>query len=198
MAFATIKRGANRTYSVLSEYSSPFFISKELLDKFSLKIDSQLTEEEFYSLKEKVLSFNCRKKALEYLSRREHTTKELKIKLSQKEFPPEIIDKQLEKLEDENLLNNKRFAQQLIYSRQLKNPEGPALLIQRLIAKGVSRTTAAETVTIYFEDEQNLKTSLDKAVQRAKRKKGSLEQELRKKGFSYTHIREYLESDGSS
>ena len=50
-------------------------------------------------------------KSLDLLSRREHSFKEIKEKLSSRFENKEIIDSVIQKLSDNNLVNNKRYAE---------------------------------------------------------------------------------------
>jgi regulatory protein len=198
MAFAIIKRGSSEGgyYAVPYEGSS-FFMTTKQLKFLKLKENSELTKEEFYKLREEVVGYRCQQKALDALTRREHSYNELRLKLS-KNFPPDIIERNLKNLVDKNLLNDKRFAQQFVISRQKRNPEGPYILIQRLLQKGIERSLAQEVVDTYFEEDQNREKDLEVAYQKlVRRKKGDIakiEIELRKKGFSYSEVKEFLKS----
>ena len=193
MAFATIKKGSKGDgYFAIFEIGTPFFISTNEFLQHSLYDNQTLSEQEFLELKEKLQPKRCYKKALEYLARREHSSKELYLKLYQKGFSKEIINTQLNNLKDENSLSDKRFATQFIISRQRRNPEGPFMLTQRLVSKGVDSSLAKEVVDIYFEDQENLKTDIEKAINRLKNK-DNLKEQLRKKGFTSYQIQQFLE-----
>jgi len=90
------------------------------------------------------LERNCRSQALVYLARREHTSLELTQKLQVKGFDRSVITPVLEKLSEEDLLSEYRYALLAIEHRQRKNPEGRALLSQRLASKGELATEYAQ------------------------------------------------------
>ncbi len=66
------------------------------------------------------------------------------------------------------------------------------MLTQRLVSKGVDSSLAKEVVDIYFEDQENLKTDIEKAINRLKNK-DNLKEQLRKKGFTSYQIQQFLE-----
>lgn len=94
-------------------------------------------------------------KALYLLSVREHTRKELETKLSAKGYPKEEMKEALDRLEEENMLSERRFCESYIRSRLRKNPEGKAIIIQRLIEKGVPSSLAHSVADEYFLEHED-------------------------------------------
>ncbi|WP_422481169.1 regulatory protein RecX [Pleomorphochaeta sp. DL1XJH-081] len=201
MAYATIRRGASKDgYFAVPVEGSSFFISFAQLAQLGLHDGQELDEQEFFLLRDKMLGARCRLKAMDLLARREHGRKELELKLRQKDFPPAIIAEQLDRLESEHLLDDYRFANQFIISRQRKNPEGAQVLILRLVQRGVDRSIAQQAASQWFSDSEAAFDAIAKAVQRLSRKCNAdsmkLTSELRKKGFSSAEIQRYFEEQG--
>ena len=94
-------------------------------------------------------------KALYLLSVREHTRKELETKLSTKGYQKEEMKEALDRLEEENMLSERRFCESYIRSRLRKNPEGKAIIIQRLIEKGVPSSLAHSVADEYFLEHED-------------------------------------------
>ncbi len=82
---------------------------------------------------EKSLIYN---KALDILSRREHSKNELVQKLKNKYKNIDIVDEVVSKLIKNNLLNNIRFAEAYVSARKRKG-FGPKKISYELIAKGL-------------------------------------------------------------
>lgn len=78
-----------------------------------------------------------RDKAIDYLSRREHSRLELKRKLTQKEFDPTEIETVLTQLIEKNLQSDERFAQSYVRYRQQAG-FGPKRIAMELQERGVS------------------------------------------------------------
>ena len=78
-------------------------------------------------------------KSLDLLSRREHSIKEIKEKLSARFEHKEIIESVIVKLSDNNLVNNTRFAEAYVSARKRKG-FGPKKIAFELLSKGVDES----------------------------------------------------------
>lgn len=84
--------------------------------------------------------------AMDFLARREHSRRELQQKLLRR-FPDQaLIDEQLDRLAQENLQSDERYAQSLVRSRSGRG-YGPQRLRQEMREKGLK----PEEVAIAFE-----------------------------------------------
>ena len=80
-------------------------------------------------------------KSLDLLSRREHSIKEIKEKLSARFEHKEIIESVIEKLSDNNLVNNTRFAEAYVSARKRKG-FGPKKIAFELTSKGIDESVS--------------------------------------------------------
>jgi regulatory protein len=85
--------------------------------------------------------------AIHLLSRREHSQKELRGKLS-KRFSSKVVDEVLQELLGTGLLSDRRFAETLIRVR-FSRGYGPLYISQELSAKGVDKELAQECLSVY-------------------------------------------------
>ena len=84
-------------------------------------------------------------KSLDLLSRREHSIKEIKEKLSARFEQKEIIESVIEKLSDNNLINNTRFAEAYVSARKRKG-FGPKKIAFELLSKGVDESVSNNVI----------------------------------------------------
>lgn len=89
---------------------------------------------------------SLREQAMNYLARREHSRQELLQKLRQKGHETEVIIPVLEKLAEENLQSDARFAENFIQARQSAG-YGPRRVAEELRQRGISENLYSE----YFE-----------------------------------------------
>ena len=89
---------------------------------------------------------NIYNKSLDLLSRREHSTKEIREKLLLRFDDCAVIDSVLIKLEKNNLKSNLRFAEAYVSSRKRKG-FGPKKISFELISKGVSESITNKAIT---------------------------------------------------
>ena len=84
-------------------------------------------------------------KALDLLSRREHSSKEIREKLILRFDDIVIINSVITKLEENNLINDTRFAEAYVSSRKRKG-FGPKKITFELLSKGVSESVANRVI----------------------------------------------------
>ena len=94
---------------------------------------------------------SARNAAMNLLSRREHSFKELMIKLQQREFSGQEIETALKQLQVDNLLNDERFAESYIHHR-IQKGFGPMRIMQELSQRGVSQETIQTQMECKQED----------------------------------------------
>lgn len=138
------------------------------------------------------ISLNLRHKAMDLLALREHSRVELTRKLRQREFSEDMISQELDKLEQEKLLSDERFAQ--AYARMRINKGfGPRRIALELKERGISKqlvdTVLSESDTIWAQRAAN---ALGKRFGR--NPSGELSERVKQKrfleyrGFSYEQI----------
>ncbi len=80
---------------------------------------------------------------MDLLSRREHSRKELAGKLLSRKFELDEIETALDKLEEDNLLNERRFGESYLNQR-IQKGYGPVRIKQELKQKGIDTELAEE------------------------------------------------------
>lgn len=133
-------------------------------------------------------------KALALLSIREHTKKEIRVKLLNRGFSPESVDSAIERLSSEGWLSEERFAESYVRSRVRKSPEGKRIILMRMREKGTPLETAERALDEAWSSKAYLEPLLE-YYSALVRKKGEVkaEETLYKKGFSYSEIKEAKE-----
>ena len=84
-------------------------------------------------------------KALDIISRREHSQKELSDKLIKKFNIPELVDSVIHGLREKNLLNDYRYSESYVVARKRKG-FGPKKIGYELVSRGVNENTASEVI----------------------------------------------------
>lgn len=104
--------------------------------------DDTLSPEDQRKCQEKI-----RRHALFLLTRRDHTSQELRQKLSRKDYPTAEIETVLTSLEATGLINTVRFAESYTHYRRAKG-YGPRRIAMELQSKGIAEAVIAEQVKI--------------------------------------------------
>ena len=84
---------------------------------------------------------DCEKAAVRLLARREHSRRELWIKLDQRGFDAELIDELLTKLADKGWQSDRRFAESYVRAR-VERGYGPERIRAELRQRGVEESLA--------------------------------------------------------
>ena len=111
-----------------------------------------------------------RKKAMDYLSRREHSRYELYKKISAHNFDRDLINQELDLLIEDGLLSDERFVEAFIYFRKKKG-KGPLKISSELRDRGADESL----INKYIEEIENSEW-LDSAKQVAEKKLGNNQQ----------------------
>lgn len=144
-----------------------------------------------------------RRKALDALSRSEHSRQKLEQKLTLKGYPADCIREILDELQQQGLQSDLRFAEGWGRVRMERKGEGPRKVILGLRSRGISSATASEAITGLLSDEPELiSRALRKAVDRrmsSRRYNGAdaLIRELQHEGFDRELVIELLDAKES-
>ena len=88
---------------------------------------------------------NIYNKALDVISRREHSEKELENKLLKKFESSELIDLVIERLKKNNLLNDERYAEMYVRIRKRKG-FGPKRIGYELSSRGINNSISSQVL----------------------------------------------------
>jgi regulatory protein len=140
--------------------------------------------------------------ALKYLSRRDHTRKEVENHLAKKGFSPSIIGRSLEYLSGLNYVNDERFAMNWGRYRLESKKFWKRRIQHELLAKGIDKGIIENTIQQIYNDVDELKlaqscigkklSSLDGLE--TNKKKQRIAQWLHGKGFGGEAIFQTLEN----
>ncbi|GGK03579.1 regulatory protein RecX [Lentibacillus kapialis] len=174
-----------------------FSVDEAVLVEYRLRKYLDLDQATITSLIQKDTLHKSYTLAINFLSYRMRTKKEIRDYLIQKEVDEEHIAQILDKLSAEHLIDDRQFADAFVRTRMQTTSKGPMLVRQELIQKGVDEVFAHEAIEMYTFEIQ-----LEKALKLAKKKLGSsskksfrqqiqqLQGSLMQKGFSADVVNE--------
>ena len=160
----------------------------------NLKVGDDVTEEyldELLVASESKYAFD---KAIDYISRRLHSEREIRIKLKQKGFRPLVIDETVKKLKEYNYICDENFTAALVESSKNKSKKEIEYILR---GKGVSNELVAAYVSVISEDEELLNAE-SLAVKHVRGKEinektlANLYAFLSRKGFSADIVKKVL------
>ena len=114
-------------------------LHQDVLVKFGLREGDVLDEKQIEKLQGAEELNLAKEKALRLLGYRRRSEKELRARLLEREFHPEIIDSVIEHLRKLGFVNDRAFAEAFLHDALMKKPAGTRLLRQELRRKGISK-----------------------------------------------------------
>lgn len=169
-------------------------INKETAILFRLKEDSEIDEN---TLKNAIFESEVKsafEKAIDYISSRIHTKKELFDKLFKKGFEKKVIDSAIFKLEEYNYVNDELFAKTFVQENYKYSKK---MLENKLKQKGVSSEIISNVLELNTDEkEEELCEKQLKKLLKSKNKNDFSKEELQKiymslfrKGFEFDLIK---------
>ncbi len=178
-------------------------------DVFKLyKLDrgKSIDHTEYQQLKDESNRFECNRKALDFLSIRSRSYREMENYLFRKGFSSDIIREVLNRLNEKGYLDDLEFAKKFITYKRKRKVIGKNLLKKELFRKGISREIVRKAIretgsdSIDFEEVVQLAKKKLKGLKNSKNKATKLAYYLNQRGFEQETINkviEYLQKDGS-
>ncbi len=160
-----------------------------LLAATALKKGQYLTDAEIEQLKEGDEFDRAYNQALHYLGFRPRSQVEVERYLQKKEYPPELITAILNRLREQQYLDDEAFARFWLESRERAKPLGPQALRYELKQKGLESHLIDAALTDLDEDESAWAAVEKKLYLWQKLEEGPFKQKvmayLSRRGFNY-------------
>lgn len=155
----SIKSKNENTAIITLEDENVYFISKDIIYKNGLRKGDEITNEFINELIRENQKYYIKERAYRYLSRRMHSSYELKIKLLQKNYDKKLIEEVLNELKEKKLINDKEFAGLYIDERLRKKKIGIVKIRAELMKKGINRQIIDELLN-GFETNDEMKENI--------------------------------------
>ncbi|WP_077324622.1 recombination regulator RecX [Virgibacillus siamensis] len=126
-----------------------FSVDESVLIAYKLRKHLELDESMIATLVQKDTLHKSYTLAINFLSYRMRTKKEIYDYLVKKEVDDEHITQIMKQLTEEKLINDRQFAEAFVRTRIDTTRKGPMLVKRELMEKGVSPQLAAEAVDLY-------------------------------------------------
>lgn len=198
----TQKKNKGR-YNIFLDYGQGeaygFSVDEDILVKYRLQKNMELDEATIEAMKQTDEIHKFYTLAINYLSYRMRSEKEIRDYLNDKEADPEHINEIVARLKKEKLLDDQEFANSLVRTRIMTSSKGPLLLKKELIEKGVNKSQA-EVALEYFTFDKQYEKAMKFAEKKMKNdgKKSfrqqiqNVQQTLMQKGYQGEVVQEVL------
>jgi regulatory protein len=140
-------------------------LAAEIVLAEGLRVGDPLTEARILALEARDQTWKAREAALHLLAFRPRTAAELRRRLREKGYAPEVADGVVERMAETGVVDDSSFAEMFVRDRVRLRPKGKRILAQELRARGVDGEMAQAAI----EDVMENTTDVDLARQAAAR-----------------------------
>jgi regulatory protein len=177
-----------------------FSVDQDVLIRFQLKKGKELDEFEILDIQYGDAVKKAYNKAIEYLSYRMRSIKEVEDHLRKKEYNDAIIHEVILKLKEYKYVDDLEFAKAFVKTHWQTNGKGPSVIKRELAGKGIEQAMI-EQALVQYNQEAQIEEAINHAEKVLKKNnnlstvqlKQKIEQHLMRKGFSYSVISIALE-----
>jgi regulatory protein len=190
-------RGKRGRYGIYLDGSLTLEISDWTIGKFGLRTGDELDEEGINRIKTAEAETHAKNLAINYISYRPRSSKEVIDHLMRKGFERECADGVVKTMQSLKFINDLEFAHMFVRDRLKRKPTGQALIRQQLLLKGIPVKTVDKVISDLISPQSQQIMALEAAKRKLKlirfsRKKIDVEKQrkrtldfLLRRGFSY-------------
>jgi len=188
-----VEKKDGKNVVVYLDNNQKLFLSYETFLKNGLRKGAEISESRFDLLVKENQKYFIKQKAFAYLARRQHSEKELAIKLKQKGYNVEFINEVLTELKENNLVNDKNFSLQFVDEMASRKKWSPKKIKAELIKKGISKEIISTVIEEKYSRQAELENALAVANKKLKILKSKIDDDeiIKQKLFSFLYQRGY-------
>lgn len=190
MMVNSLERGRGQKVYVHLEDGSRFLLYTGDIRRYHLKEGEDLSEELLERIMEETIYRRARQKALAVLKRADQSESELRRKLLQAEYPPEIVERTIEYVYSYHYLDDERYAGN--YIRYKSSSKSQRQIINELRCKGVKKE---DILSAMEENPADDTEAIRRAVQKKTKDVDSLSYAEKQKIAAYLYRKGFREED---
>jgi len=187
-------------FELVVEGRPPFFIDAEAILRHSLRTGDTISEAKFRKIREEGDIAWLKYRAMQILSRRMISERDLRRKLSEERRPKDIREAVISQLKGYGFLDDMQFATSFVHTQMAHGPKSRPYLKKKLFEKGIYDPLATEAISRQLEGfdekaavkaiaEKKYKTVKHLPPQKAKLRVVNF---LKSRGFSWGAIRDAI------
>lgn len=187
--------------SIFLDEKFGFGLFQDVVFKYGLKKGDSLTEQQIEEILLSEEKKRAKERALNFLSHRDRSEKEIRTKLKDIGFDEKIYEWVIDDLKRIKLIDDEKFALHFANTKMITRPMGEFLLIKELKQKGISNELIEQTVEQVYRERDQLTVAAELASQRKRQLKNIEEVKVKKRvsdflirrGFNWDIVSQVLE-----
>jgi regulatory protein len=129
-------------------------LHEDLLVQHGLRKGLPITDQKVKEIEQATQTHGVYQSALNYISYKMRSVKEVKMYLLDKGYSRAAVLESIQKLKEENYLDDRAYALAYVRSRKNLTFKGPVVIHQELIQKGISEDILGQALDLFGEEEQ--------------------------------------------
>lgn len=162
----TVQKKNQDRYSLFHDKLFLIGISRKTKNDFSIEEGVSLTPSLFRQLKDAEDLVAIREACFRYLSRRDHSSFELRQKVEKKGYSKNDIEQVVQNLADKGYLNDESFAAKFVEEKTELNQWGPKKIKSHLYRKGIDRKIIDKVLSQKTDNLQQQQICVDLVMKR--------------------------------
>ena len=154
MKIIKYRKGTSGLYKVELDDGRVLSLYEDVILKYELLLKREILECDLYEIENINREYEVYYVALKSIKSRFKSTYDVKEMLIKKEYPIDMIDKAIDKLEKQGYLNDRSFAKSYINNQIITTTKGPNKIKKELLEHRVEKNIIDEELTIFDEDTQ--------------------------------------------
>ena len=152
MKIKKYKKSTKGRYKVELENDEIMTLYEDTILKYNLLLTKDIPDDKRLEINLYNQECEVYQVALDSIKARYKSIKELKLFLLRKEYPEDLIDKVVKKLQEQGYLNDSLFCKSYINNQILTTNRGPYKIRNLLLEKGIDEDIINEEITVFTED----------------------------------------------
>lgn len=166
MKIIKAKRGSKNRVELIFDDGLIISLAYEIFLKSNLKSNQEISEAFLSKILEEDKLYQIKQQALKYLSLRAHTKNELRTKLRQKNFEPQLINIVLDELEKGKFIDDASFAHHFAEEKIKASRWGKNKIKAELMKRGVSSQIISNVIDEKFGEDSEIEAGLELAMKK--------------------------------
>lgn len=157
MKIEKFKKLVNGRYQLSLDDGNTLQLYEEVILKYELLLKKKIDSKDIPEVEEYNIEWDVYYTALKSLKSRFRSSYELRRLLLDKSYPIELVDKAIQKLEDQKYLDDRSFTKGYINNQIITSSRGPNRIIKDLVTKGIDKNIIYDEIGVFDEEIQEEK-----------------------------------------
>lgn len=152
MKIKSYKKLKKNLYEVSFFNKDSIVLYDDLILKYDLLLKKEINNKELLEIEKENLFLDCYYKAINYLSKKNHSKKEVEDYLKKHNFNKSIIDKTIDLLEEKKFINDYEYLKAFVNDQVNLTNNGPKKILNKLLDLGFKKEEIEDFLSTFSDE----------------------------------------------